>query len=138
MVSQRLTDTVWMEFSKAVLDFSRRDLRGADGLCWETRTVGEVIFFTGSCGLLVVGTVYVISLENSADVLFGVGVANFIFRRRVAFLFRVTAAYVMCGAIFGGFSTLGSGAVFGGCTGGDGCNGIFGTLVSAAGSLFSG
>ena len=31
----------------------------------------------------------------------------------------VTAAYVMCGAIFGGVSTLGSGAVFGGCTGGD-------------------
>ena len=59
-------------------------------------------------------------LENSEDVLFGVGVANFIFRRRVAFLFCVAAAYVMCGAIFGGVSTLGSSAVFGGCTGGDG------------------
>ena len=33
LVSRRLTDTVRMEFSQAVLDFSRRDLRGADGLC---------------------------------------------------------------------------------------------------------
>ena len=63
---------------------------------------------------------YVTSLENSEDVLFGVGLANFIFRRRVAFLFCVAAAYVICGATFGGGSTLGSGAVFGGCTGGDG------------------
>ena len=63
---------------------------------------------------------YVTILENSADVLFGVGVANFIFRRRVACLFHVAAAYVTCGAIFGGISTLGSGAVLGGCTGGDG------------------
>ena len=109
-----------MDFSQAVLYFSCRDLRGADGLCWETRPVGEGIFFTGSCRILGVGTVYVTSLENSADVLFGVGVANFIFRRRIAFLFRVAAAYVMCGAIFGGVSTLGSGAVFSGCTGGDG------------------
>ena len=31
MVSLRLTDTVWMEFSQAVLDFNPRDLRGADG-----------------------------------------------------------------------------------------------------------
>ena len=26
-----------MDFSQAVLDFSRRDLRSADGLCWEAR-----------------------------------------------------------------------------------------------------
>ena len=100
--------------------------------------MGEGIFFTGACRLLGVGTVYVTSLENSADFLFGFGVANFIFCRRVAFLFRVAAAYVMCGAIFGGFYTLGSGAVFGGCTGGDGCDGIFSTLGYAAESFFSG
>ena len=62
---------------------------------------------------------YVTSLESSADFLFGVEVANFIFRLRVAFLFIMAAAYVMGGEIFGGFSTLGSGAVFGGCTGRD-------------------
>ena len=45
---------------------------------------------------------------------------------------------MMCGAIFGGVSTLGSVAVFGGCTGGDSCNGIVRTLGSAAGSFFSG
>ena len=78
------------------------------------------------------------SLDNSADFLFVVGVANFIFRRRVAFLFCVAAEYVMGGAIFGGFSTFGSGAVFGGCTGGAGCNGIVSTLGSDAGSFFSG
>ena len=82
--------------------------------------MGEGFSFTGSCRLLGVGTVYVTILENSEDFLFGVGVVNFIFCRRVAFLFRVAATYVMCGAIFGGFSTLGSGAVFGGCTGEDG------------------
>ena len=78
------------------------------------------------------------SLDNSADFLFGVGVANLIFRCRFVFIFRVAAAHVMGGAIFGGFSTLGSGAVFGGCTGGDGCNGIVSTLGYAAGSFFSG
>ena len=57
-----------------------------------------------------VGTVYVTSLENSADVLFGVGADSFIFRRRIVFLFRVAAAYVLCGEILGGVSTLGSGA----------------------------
>ena len=93
-----------------MLDFNRRDLHGADGVCWETRPVGEGIFFPGLCQLLGVGAVYVTSLETSADVLFGVGVASFIFCRRVAFLFRVAAAYVMCGEIFGGVSTLGSGA----------------------------
>ena len=61
------TNTVRMEFSQAVLDFNRRDLRGADGVCWEMRPMGEGIFFTGSCRLLGVGTVYVTSLENSAD-----------------------------------------------------------------------
>ena len=42
------------------------------------------------------------------------------------------------GAIFGGFSTLGSGEVFVGCTGGDGCNGIVSTLGSYAGNSFAG
>ena len=68
--------------------------------------MGEGSFFTGSCLFLGVGTVYVTSLENSAVFLFGVEVANFIFRRRVAFLFRVAAAYVMGGAILGDFSPL--------------------------------
>ena len=72
--------------------------------------MGEVVFFPGSCRILGVGTVYVTSLENSVDVLFEVGLASFIFRRTSAFLFRVAAAYVMCGEIFGGVSTLGSGA----------------------------
>ena len=84
------------------------------------RPLGEGIFFTGSCRILGVGTVYVTSLENSGDFLFGVGVAKFFFCRRVAFLFRVAAAYVICCTIFGGFPTLGSGAVFGGCIGWDG------------------
>ena len=82
--------------------------------------MGEGIFFTDSCQLWGVGTVYDTSLENSVDVLFGFGVANFIFCRRVAFIFRVAAAYVMCGAILGGVSTFGSSAVFGGCTDGYG------------------
>ena len=100
--------------------------------------MGEGSFFTGLCRLLGVGIVYVTSLESLEDFLFGVGVAKFIFCRCIAFLFCVAAAYVMGGAIFGGFYTLGSGAVFGCCTVGDGCNGIFSTLVSDAGSLFSG
>ena len=99
-----------MEFSQAVLDFNCRDLRGADGFCWDTRSVGEGIFFPVLCRLFGVGTVYVTSLDNCVDVFFGVGVSSFIFRRRIAFLFRVTAAYVMCGEILGGFSTLGYGA----------------------------
>ena len=69
------------------------------------------------------------------DFLFGFGVANFIFRRRVAFLFCVAATYVMRGAIFGGFSTLGSGAVFGIC---EGCNRIVCTLGYDAGNSFAG
>ena len=69
---------------------------------------------------------YMTSLESSrdfscGDFLFGFGVAKSFFRRRVAFLFCVVAtAYVIGGAIIGGLSTFGSGAVFGGCTGGDG------------------
>ena len=72
--------------------------------------MGEQIFFLGLSWLWGIGTAYVTSLENFADVLFGVGVASFIFRRRVAFLFCVAAAYVMCGEVLGEFSTLGSGA----------------------------
>ena len=69
--------------------------------------------------------------------LFGFGVAKFIFRRRIAFLFRVAEAYVIGGAILSGFSTLGFGAVLGGCTGGDGCKGIVGTLGFDAGNSFA-
>ena len=67
--------------------------------------------------------------------MFGFGVANFIFRRRFAFLFRVAATYVMRSASFGGFSTLGSGAVFNIW---EGCNGIVCTLGSDAGNSFAG
>ena len=69
------------------------------------------------------------------DFLFGFGVAKFIFCRCVAFIFRVTATYVMRGAIFGVFSTLGSGALF--CIW-EGCNGIVCTLGSYAGNSFAG
>ena len=82
------------------------------------------------------------------DFLFGFDVANFFFRRRVAFLFRVAAAYVIGGAIVGGLSTLGSGAVFGGCTGGYGgtagkcvgetVEGAVSTLGSDAGKSLAG
>ena len=68
--------------------------------------MGEGIFFTGSCRRLGIGTVDATSLKILADFLFGVGVANFIFCRRVAFLFCVAAVYVMCDAIFSGFSPL--------------------------------
>ena len=71
-----------------------------------------------------------------------------IFRRRVAFLFCMAAAYVIGGAIFGDLSTLGSGAVFGGCTEGDGgtagkcvgetVDGIASTLGSNARNSFAG
>ena len=100
--------------------------------------MGERSFFAGLCRLLCVGTVYVTSLENSADFLFGVGVVNIIFCRHVTFIFCVAAAsYVMGGAMFGVFSILGSGAVFSGCTGRDGCNGIVSTLGSDAGRFVS-
>ena len=95
--SLRFTHTVRIEFSQAVLDFKRRDLHGVDDFCWDTRSVIEGIFFLGLSRILGVGTVYVTILENFADVLFGVGVASFIFSRRIAFLFCVAAAYVMCG-----------------------------------------
>ena len=91
--------------------------------------MGEGIFFLGLSRLLGVGTVYVTSLENFGDVLFGVGVASFIFCRRIAFLFRVAAAYVIYGEVFGGVSTLGSGA---GCD----CDGISAPLVLVQGSPF--
>ena len=96
---------------------------------------------------------YVTSLERSrdfgcGDFLFGFGVTNLFFRRRVAFLFRVAAAYVIGGSIFGGLSTLGYGSVFGGCTGGYGgtvgkcvgktVDGIVSTLGSDAGNSFAG
>ena len=80
--------------------------------------------------------------------LFGFGVANLFFRRRVAFLFRVAAAYVIGGAFFGVLSTLGYGAVFGGFPGGDGgtagkyvgetVDRIVSTLGSDTGNSFSG
>ena len=93
------------------------------------------------------------SLERSrdfgcGDFLFGFGVANFCFCRRVAFLYRVAAAYVIYGAIFGGLYTIGSGAVFGGCTVGDGgtagkcvgetVEGIVSILGSDAGNSLAG
>ena len=99
-----------MDFSQAVLDCKRRDLRGVDNFCWDTPSLGERIFFLGLGRLLGVGTVYVTRFENFASLLFGFGVIGFNFCRRVAFLFRVASAYVMCGAGFGGVSTLGSGA----------------------------
>ena len=78
-VSLRFTDTVRIELSQAVLDFKRRDLSGVDDFCWDKRSVGEGIFFLGLYRLLGVGTVYVTSLENFSGVVFGVGVASFIF-----------------------------------------------------------
>ena len=72
--------------------------------------MGEGIFFLGLGRILGVGTAYVTSFENFASFLFDVGAVNFMFCRRVAFLFRVAAAYMICGEVFGGFSTLGSGA----------------------------
>ena len=72
--------------------------------------MGEGVFFLGLGRILGIGTVYVTSLDNFADVLFGVGLSTFIFRRRIAFLFRVAVEYVICGEVFGGVSTLGSGA----------------------------
>ena len=72
--------------------------------------MGEGIFFLGLGRLLGVGTAYVTIFENYASFLFGVGVVSFKFCRRIAFLFRVAAAYVICVEVFGGVSTLGSGA----------------------------
>ena len=71
---------------------------------------GRWDIFLGLGRILGVGIVYVTSSENFASFLFGVGEVSFIFCRRVAFLFRVAVAYVICGEVFGGVSTLGSGA----------------------------
>ena len=109
-VSMRLTDTVRMEFFQAVLDCKRRDLRGVDDFCWDTPSLGEGVSFLGLGRILGVGTVYVTSFENFAAVLFGVGVVSFNFCCSVVFLFCVATAYVICGEVFGGFSTLGFGA----------------------------
>ena len=74
--------------------------------------------------------------------------SQLLFCQRVAFIFCMTAAYVIGGEIFSGLSTLGSVAVFGGCTGGE-CGtaskfvgetveGIVSTLGSDAGNSLSG
>ena len=77
--------------------------------------MGYVVFgrcdiFLGLGRILGVGIAYVTSFENFASFLLGIWAVSFIFCRRVAFLFRVAAAYVICGEVFGGVSTLGSGA----------------------------
>ena len=71
------------------------------------------IFLIGLGRILGVGIAYVTSFENFASFLFGVGAVSFIFRRRVAFLICVVAAYVSCSEVFGGVSTLGYGAGYG-------------------------
>ena len=93
-----------------VLEFKGRDLRGVGYFWWDTPSLGDGIFFLGLGRLLGVGIAYVTSFDNFASFLFGVGAVSFIFCRRVAFLFHVAAAYVSCGEVFGGVSTLGSGA----------------------------
>ena len=72
--------------------------------------MGGGICFLGLSRLLGVGIAYVANFENFASFLFCIGAVSFIFCRRVAFLFRVAAAYVSGGEGFGGVSTLGSGA----------------------------
>ena len=99
-----------MKVSQVVLEFRRRDLRGVGDFWWDTPSLGDGIFFLGLVRILGVGIAYVTSFENFAYFLFGVEVVSFIFRRRVAFLFRVATAYVSCGEGFGGVYTLGSGA----------------------------
>ena len=94
-------------------------------------SLGEGVFFLGLVWILGVGITYVTSFENFAYFLFGGGVVVFKFLRRVAFLFFVAVAYLICGEVFGGVSTLGSGA---GCS----WDGSFSTLGSAAGRFFSG
>ena len=74
------------------------------------RRLWERGYFLGLGRILGVGIAYVTSFEHFASFLFGVGAVSFIFCRRVTFLFRVAAAYVICGEVFGGVSTLGSGA----------------------------
>ena len=92
------------------LEFRRQDLRGVGDFWSDTPSLGYGICFLGLGRLLGVGIAYVTSFENFSSVLFSVGAVGFIFRRRVAFLFRVAAAYVICCEVFGGVSTLGSGA----------------------------
>ena len=74
------------------------------------RRLWEMGYFLVLGRLLGVGIAYVTSFENFASFLLGVGAVSFIFCRRVAFLFRVAAAYVICGEIFGVVSILGAGA----------------------------
>ena len=90
------------------LEFRRRDLRGFGDFWSDTPSLGDVTCFLGLGWLLGVGIAYVTSFENFASFLFDNGAVSFIFCRRVAFLFRVAAAYVSCGEVFGGVSTLGS------------------------------
>ena len=92
------------------LEFRRRDMHGVGDFWSDTPSLGDGICFLGLGRLLGVGIAYVTSVENFASFLFGVGAVNFIFRRRVASLFRVAAAYVSGDEGFGGVSTLGSGA----------------------------
>ena len=72
--------------------------------------MGDGIFFLGLFRLLGVGIAYVTSFENFASFVFGVGAVSFIFCHRVAFVFRVAAAYMIYVECFGGVYTLGSGA----------------------------
>ena len=78
-----------------------------DGLrrLWE---MGYFFYAWGSFGAL--GSRMLPVLRIFFSFLFGVGAVSFIFCRRVAFLFRVAAAYVSCGDVFGGVSTLDYGA----------------------------
>ena len=92
---------------------------------------GKGDIFLGLGQLLGVRIAYGTSFENFASFLYGVGAVSFKFSHRVAFLFRVAAACVICSEVFGGVSTLGSGA---GC----GWDGSFINLGSSAGSFFSG
>ena len=69
-ISLRFTDNVRMEFFQLVLDFNRHDLRCVDDFCRDTWSVGAGILFLGLSRLLGVGTKYVTSLENFADVFF--------------------------------------------------------------------
>ena len=63
-------------------------------------------FFLGLGRILGVGIAYVTSFENFASFLFGVGAVSFISLLRVTFLFRVAAAYVICGEVFGEHSNV--------------------------------
>ena len=92
------------------LEFRRRDMRGVGYFWWDTPSLGDGIFFLGLGRLLGVGIAYVTSFDNFASFLFGVGAVIFIICRRAVFLFRVAAAYVSCGEVFGGVFTLAFGS----------------------------